>query len=223
MSNATPEKRVRRRDPERTREAILEVAVKLLAKDGPEGLSVSEVAQRAGINRGTAYHHFQTREELLKATAAWVSQKICREVFGDLDQDPLESRHHDPRKIAENLTNFAMENPEYGRVWLFQVLSSSRPADDAFWTLYKSYIDNFASSDLAEPGIDTEVHAIGRLVSVFLWPVWSRAQTKSSEQRRGIAERYTREALRLSLHGTMRPEKFPGLEIEPLPRQERSE
>ena len=47
-----------RRDPERTREAILEVAAKLLARDGPEGLSVSQVAKVAGVNRGTAYHHF---------------------------------------------------------------------------------------------------------------------------------------------------------------------
>ena len=33
----------RRRDPERTREEILEVAGRLLAEDGPEGLSVSQV------------------------------------------------------------------------------------------------------------------------------------------------------------------------------------
>jgi AcrR family transcriptional regulator len=64
----------RRRDPTGTRAAILEAARTVLAKDGPEGLSVSQVSQLAGVNRGTAYQHFQTREQLLAATVAWVSE-----------------------------------------------------------------------------------------------------------------------------------------------------
>src|ERR1700734_2406244 len=81
---AVPAKRVRRkRDPEGTREAILEAAREVLAQDGKEGVSVAQVAQRAGVNRGTAYQHFQTREQLIDATAAWVSDKLYRSVFGD--------------------------------------------------------------------------------------------------------------------------------------------
>jgi AcrR family transcriptional regulator len=44
----------RKRDPVGTREAILEAAREVLAQDGKEGLSVARVAQRAGVNRGTA-------------------------------------------------------------------------------------------------------------------------------------------------------------------------
>src|SRR5689334_25177361 len=73
----------RERNPERTREAILEAAREVLAQDGKEGLSVAQVAQRAGVNRGTAYQHFQTREQLIEATAKWVSDKLYRAVFGD--------------------------------------------------------------------------------------------------------------------------------------------
>lgn len=204
-----PEKRTRRRDPERTREAILEVAGKVLAKDGPEGLSVSEVAQRAGINRGTAYHHFQTREELLKATTAWVSEKLCHEVFGDIGENQVGQHRHDPRTVTENLTNFALENPEFGRVWLFEVLSSNRPADDPFWNLYKAHTDAFVDSELSKPGIDSEVHAMVALAGVFLWPVWTRAHAKTPEERRELGKRYTREALRQALHGTLQRDKFP--------------
>src|SRR6201987_6486912 len=73
----------RTRDPEGTREAILEAARTRLAADGPEGRSLSEVAHLAGVNRGTAYQHFETREKLIKATAQWVSDKLFRAVFGD--------------------------------------------------------------------------------------------------------------------------------------------
>ncbi len=202
-----------KRNPERTREAILEVAGKLLAQDGPEGLSVSQVAQLAGLNRGTAYHHFQTREELLKATTAWVSEKLCKEVFGFIPQtgdDPM--LMGDPRKISENLIRFAMDNPEFGRVWLFDVLSSSDPSRDPFWKIYKAHIDHFAQSKFAEPGIDTEVHAVKTLVGVFLWPVWARAHSRSAVGRRRLAKRFTDESLRYGLHGSMRSEMFPGLE-----------
>ena len=41
----------RARDPVATREAILEAARALLAKDGPDGVSLSEVAHLAGVNR----------------------------------------------------------------------------------------------------------------------------------------------------------------------------
>ena len=59
----------RSRDPAATREVILEAARALLAKDGPEGISLSEVATLAGVNRGTAYQHFETREKLIEARA----------------------------------------------------------------------------------------------------------------------------------------------------------
>ena len=42
----------RPRDPAATREAILEAAQALLAKHGPEGISLAEVATLAGVNRG---------------------------------------------------------------------------------------------------------------------------------------------------------------------------
>ena len=71
------EKRRRTRNPQRTREAILEAAREVLAQDGKEGLSVAQVAQRAGINRGTAYQHFQTREQLIEATAAASGSSRC--------------------------------------------------------------------------------------------------------------------------------------------------
>jgi AcrR family transcriptional regulator len=133
----TRERVRKKRDPQRKREAILEAAREVLAQDGKEGLSVAQVTQRAGVNRGTAYQHFQTREQLLEATAAWVSDKLYRAVFGD----PIVARDQPVETISvegvnEHLAQFAMENPELGRVWLFEVLSSSRPANDPFWRQY---------------------------------------------------------------------------------------
>ena len=82
----------RSRDPEATREAILAAARTLLAKDGPEGVSLSEVAHLAGVNRGTAYQHFETREKLVEAATEHVSDRMFRAVFGETPHRYLQRR-----------------------------------------------------------------------------------------------------------------------------------
>lgn len=205
-----PTARVRRkRDPVGTREAILEAAREVLAQDGKEGLSVAQVAKRAGVNRGTAYQHFQTREQLIEATAAWVSDKLYEAVFGDSTVVPAANLHPNAQTISERVAEFAMENPALGRVWLFELLSSRRPASDRFWHQYESNIEQFAKTEFAQPDIDTEVVSLLSLMGAFLWPVWARAHARTPKERRQLAQRFSGELLRLSLHGTMRPEKYP--------------
>lgn len=207
------EKRTRKkRDPERTREAILEAAREVLAQDGKEGLSVAQVAQLAGVNRGTAYQHFQTREQLIEATAAWVSDKLYRAVFGDpaVADQPVDSVSVEA--VNKHLIEFAMENPALGRIWLFEVLSSSRPANDPFWRQYASSFERFAKTQMAQPGIDVEVLSVLFIAGSFIWPVWARAHARTAKQRQEMAERMNREILRLTLHGTLRPDRFPELD-----------
>jgi AcrR family transcriptional regulator len=197
----------RRRNPEKTREAILEAAGLVTAQDGSEGLTVAQVAQRAGVNRGTAYLHFRTREELVEATAAWVSDKLYRSVFGDPEQaanQPVETISAEV--LMERLTDFAMANPEHGRVWLFELLRSQRPAKDKFWRQYYSNFAKFAKTEFAVPGIDVEVTSVLMLAGTFLWPVWASVHARNAKERRQLAKRFSREVLRLSLHGTLRPE-----------------
>lgn len=199
-----------KRNPDGTRTAILQAAGSLLAQDGPEGLSVSQVAQLAGVNRGTAYQHFPSREHLLEATTAWVSDQLRQAVFGE-EQEDGSFGQMDPMNMTEQMAAFAMENPELGRVWLFEVLSSSHPETDPFWTQFRSLFEQFTQSDLAQPGIDAEVHAVIMLIGTFLWPVFARAHSRTAKERQQFAKRFSNEMLRLSLHGTMRPEKFPEL------------
>jgi AcrR family transcriptional regulator len=210
-----PKKRVRgTRNPDGTREAILEAAREVLAQDGQEGLSVSQVARRAGVNRGTAYQHFQTREQLIEATAEWVSEKLFHAVYGNLvDLAGQTADSVGIRRVTEHLADFAMENPELGRAWLFELLSSRRPASDRFWREYESSFEELAKTEYAQPGIDTEVVSVLTLAGMFLWPVWARAHTRNAKERQQMAKRFSREILRLSLHGTLRPEKFPELDM----------
>jgi len=206
-------KKRRKRDPQGTREAILEAARTRLAADGPEGVSLSEVAQLAGVNRGTAYQHFETREKLIKATAEWVSEKLFRAVFGDpetLGERRLEDV--DIIGLTDRLANFAMDNPELCRVWLLQVLSSPDPASDPFWKEYEGSVARFAQTDLAQENIDPEVSSVIMLAGAFMWPVWARAHAKGGRGLRQLAHRFAQECLRMSMYGTLRPERYPEIE-----------
>lgn len=50
-----------------TRRRLLDATIESLAKDGWAGTGLTSVADRAGLSRGAAQHHFGTRDELVEA------------------------------------------------------------------------------------------------------------------------------------------------------------
>ena len=200
----------RSRDPDGTREAILEAARTLLARQGPEALSLSEVAQLAGVNRGTAYQHFATRENLIQMTAQWVSDKLFRAVFGDAETGgERRVEEVDVAELTDRLADFTMENGELCRVWLLQLLATPDPTTDPFWREYSSSLARFAETDLAQENVDAEALSVMIISGTFLWPVWTRSQARDEGERRKLARRFAQELLRLSMYGSVKPEKFP--------------
>src|SRR5260370_36697569 len=56
-----------RRTPEEARRLILESARQLIARAGPEGLRLQEIAAAAGISHPLILHHFGSREGLVRS------------------------------------------------------------------------------------------------------------------------------------------------------------
>ncbi|MBJ7906666.1 TetR/AcrR family transcriptional regulator [Streptomyces sp. NPDC004549] len=79
--------RVPKQDRSRaTRQRLLEAAVSCLAEYGWAGSTVAVVAERAGVSRGAAQHHFPTREDLFTAAVEYVAESrsvALRELFPD--------------------------------------------------------------------------------------------------------------------------------------------
>jgi len=218
MPADTPPPRPRRkRDPDSTRTSILEAAKTILARDGAEGLSVSSVAQLAKVNRGTAYQHFEAKEDLVRATLDRVSEQLLEAVFkdnplgGEAPEEPLAP---DLARMPEvingmaafsmRLANFAIDNPEIGRIWLYDVLSRENPKDDVFYKRFENALQSLAASNASLDDMDTEVLAVLMLTGYFLWPVWVRSHAKSKKERKQMAQRFAGEVLRLSMHGVLR-------------------
>jgi AcrR family transcriptional regulator len=68
-----------------TRRRLLEAAVDCLASVGWAGTTVTVVAERAGVSRGAAQHHFRTREELVTAAVEYGSDVRMRQMRARLD------------------------------------------------------------------------------------------------------------------------------------------
>ncbi len=63
-----------RRKPKQARaqvtyDSILQAAVQLLERAGPDGLNTNAVAERAGVSIGTLYQYFPDKESILLAVA----------------------------------------------------------------------------------------------------------------------------------------------------------
>jgi AcrR family transcriptional regulator len=179
-----------------TRDDILSAARKVLAKDGPEGLSVVQVANMAGVNRGTAYQHFADRDSLLKATIESVSKGLIEAVW-----PPSQAARGKPgipfddaslEGTALRLAAFTAENTTFSRIWLFELLSSDKPGGDPFSRAWIDVVTAFCKSDDAVP-------------------VWMHSEHASSSEREAIGTRIAREILRLALYGVMKSDRFPAV------------
>lgn len=227
MPTSKPRQR-RKRDPESTRVSILEAAKTILAQDGAEGLSVSSVAKLAGVNRGTAYQHFQVKEDLIRATLDWVSYQLLDAVFEAWDADgkrpegfPQPDLEHLPDVIDSmaafnlRLAEYAIENPDIGRIWLYDVLSRKNPKDDVFYKRFEMALREMATSDATHDDLDTEVLAVLMLTGYFLWPVWVRSHASGKKERKAMAERFASEVTRFSMRGVFRVDSDTLLKVIP--------
>lgn len=59
-----------------TRQHLVDVATELFADRGYEGTSIEAVLERAGVSRGSLYHHFPGKERLFEAVIEAVHGKV---------------------------------------------------------------------------------------------------------------------------------------------------
>lgn len=78
----------RHRVQERTREALLDGALSLLARRPRGRLSMSDVSRRAGVSRGTAYRHFDDANALLSALGVREAERFERRVWDAMEAAP---------------------------------------------------------------------------------------------------------------------------------------
>ncbi|EHK6073763.1 TetR/AcrR family transcriptional regulator [Rahnella inusitata] len=77
------------RKPEHLRSMLLSSAIRLTAKNGVAGISLSHVAEAAGVTKGGLFHHFPNKNALMKEVFDLLLLSFEREVDKHIDEDSL--------------------------------------------------------------------------------------------------------------------------------------
>ncbi|WP_410619736.1 TetR/AcrR family transcriptional regulator [Amycolatopsis sp. cmx-8-4] len=73
-------------------ERILDAAAELLLRAGYRRTTIEDVAERAGVGKGTVYLHWKNREELFLAVLLRESVRSIEDLVRALEADPLAAR-----------------------------------------------------------------------------------------------------------------------------------
>ena len=130
---ATPEQKAE------VRRVIRKAAADIYNKDGPRGISVRTIAQKAGVSVGTIYTYFGSLHGLMESLWSGPVERYIEEL------KVIASNHADPVQRIEALmrsyVEFSRKNVElYRGVFLFvrplgEAMKDKTPADEAMFAL----------------------------------------------------------------------------------------
>jgi AcrR family transcriptional regulator len=169
----------------------------MMAERGLYGLTVTEVARRAGVNRGTAYQHFPSREQLVSAVLDRVA--LHTKVSMNAAVPPTVSQRID------YAIDYFLENPAVVRLTMFRMLAGLRDPRDDLWQGFVARIRRLAESRGSRAGIDPEMLAQMLIGATMFWSL----RVGSNDDSAASARRFARELKRLLLYGVLRPEAHP--------------
>jgi AcrR family transcriptional regulator len=189
---------------------LLGAARDLFAEGGPDAVTVSAVAERAGVSRATVHRHIGTRERLLWEITGQLLQRMGAEIAGPLDPLAL-------RSTVGSVIDRVVGDPERARAALCELLGPDpvraiREESPDGHSGAKMLADEIAmmrilaGGGLGRPGIDPEVLAVINLAGMLLWSVLAGRGVVE-----GGSDRYRAEVVRLLLHGAINPEAVPEL------------
>ena len=93
------------------RDTVLAAAVEIIASDGPDAVSMREVARRSGVSHQAPYHHFGDRAGIFAAITEAGYTMLAEKFRAVMAGDGVPSR-----RCFEAYVSMAVENPAHFRV-----------------------------------------------------------------------------------------------------------
>jgi len=158
------------KDEQTTRQAIIEASMKLFAKRGYHGTSVSQIAEATGLTKGALYWHFKGKEHLFLTVLDCIRESW---------QETIMNRVESSVRVAEKLeqlfdatSEMVAGSDDPCSMHLFLVSAGAQPEmrdfEDAIKAAYAGYVKTLADTIRAgqEDGdikkeVDAESTAVG--------------------------------------------------------------
>ncbi len=110
------------------RRALVETAVEVVAQRGIDALNLRELAGRAGVSTGAPYHHFASREALLKAIAEEGFTQFGAHLTAERDAAPADAAAR-LQALGRAYISFAVAHPGSFRVMFHGDAMASGPTE----------------------------------------------------------------------------------------------
>ncbi len=108
-------------DPELRRQAITRTALALFQRDGFDSVRVDDILKAIGLSKGGFYHHFKSREDILRQIVVDETNGIAQRLNDSLlDDDPISAI---TRLFLEGSTNLGAEVGVLGSLGSFAARS----------------------------------------------------------------------------------------------------
>ena len=109
----------------RTRELIIEAAIKVIAEVGRDKASILEITKVANVGNGTFYYHFKNKDEILAA----IGETVTKNMVDSYDID-WESAKEDPAILIAKSTKGMLLKCSEDPVWAEVIIDALSLRDD---------------------------------------------------------------------------------------------
>ncbi|NUM48954.1 MAG: TetR/AcrR family transcriptional regulator C-terminal domain-containing protein [Anaerolineales bacterium] len=96
----------------RSRKLIRQAFVELVQEKPVEKITVTDIVQRADINRGTFYAHYQDTRAVIEQ----IENEIIEKMFEFLGEFRYKNFFQNPLPLLENISNYLEEDLEFYRI-----------------------------------------------------------------------------------------------------------
>jgi AcrR family transcriptional regulator len=135
-------KTVRDKQKEETREKILEAATELFFTEGFSKTTTGAIGERAGVSKGTIFHHFPTKEDL----GFVVLERAMTSFLGVIDlMDELKPKEF-ISKVMKDTIELGVASPGFMKMILhFLINNDEKVVKDFFKKTLVPYVDIFTN------------------------------------------------------------------------------
>jgi AcrR family transcriptional regulator len=152
----------RRKQPQRVRQQLLEVAARLSFEQGAAGVTLDAVSQAAGVSKGGLLHHFPNKMALLDGLFDDLTGKLDRTIAEEMRSDPVA---HGRFTRAYLSCVFALQDEAEAQGW--QVLTIALLSEPQLRARWRQWV-----ADRADEHVGTDSSAgclLARFATDGLW------------------------------------------------------
>ncbi|HEY0914154.1 MAG TPA: TetR/AcrR family transcriptional regulator [Solimonas sp.] len=196
----TAARKPRIRNPVQTRARLLQATVELLARKGPDGLSIKEAAELAEVSRGVAYQHFEDRDHLLREAKGWITERLLESMKDSGVAVADDVLLHTARLVLKNrdATTLLISDAIAGRELL-----PAHPIN----RLLRLSLEQLKKNGEARADLDIEILSYIFLGMTSTLVMLSRIPDSDPEE---LAQRFARELSAFMREGIFSPTLLPG-------------